>query len=101
MISEVIRNSEQRTASRRDSKSCARSRRASRCRSRPHPRRRERREDRIYRGGVGGIFLEHENTLLNALQQFHRIAMEFSQKCKIFWQVEVNWRLLDDRRCKG
>ena len=32
-------------------------------------------KDRIDRGRVGGIFLEHEETLLNALQQFHSLAM--------------------------
>src|SRR6476659_2164514 len=58
-------------------------------------------KDRIDRGRVGGILLEHEDTLLNALQQFRRLAVEFSQKSKIFWQVEVDRWLLGARRYKG
>ena len=47
-------------------------------------------KDRIDCGRIGGIFLEHEDALLNALQQLHRLAVEFSQKSKIFRQVEAN-----------
>ena len=47
-------------------------------------------KDRIDCGCIGGIFLKHEDTLLNALQQLHRLAVEFSQKSKILCEVEAD-----------
>ena len=51
-------------------------------------------KDRIDCGRIGGIFLEHEDTLLNALQQLHRLAVEFSQKSKFLCEVEADRWLL-------
>ena len=38
-------------------------------------------KDRIDCWSMGGIFLEHEDTLLNTLQQLYGLTVEFAQKC--------------------
>ncbi len=47
-------------------------------------------KDRIDCWRIGGIFLEHEDALLNILQQLHGLSVEFAQKCQILGKVEAN-----------
>ena len=47
-------------------------------------------KDRIDCWSIGGIFLEHEDTLLNALQQLYGLTVEFAQKCQVLGKVEAN-----------
>ena len=47
-------------------------------------------KDRIDCWRIGGIFLEHEDTLLNTLQQLYGLSVEFAQKCQVLGKVEAN-----------